>query len=343
VHVSSPDGLQPPGENLPFQTQNGGGDIDGVEASSGRQCHRYNQAPTSTNAADAQVVQAPTSTNAADAQVVQAPTSTNATDAQVAAPVANETANPSEDEDGEEDGKAPFVLLLVIPALALLGGLLCFIAQKKDVPKQPAEGSEGAEAAKKLADDDAAAAAQAAAPAAAPVPVDVDVFTPLEDKIGRMTHKEFENLLSQLMNELPRTHSLAFHFTDEDSLKFILAPTSVGIRASALGQLGGGLSVCSKSPPELGWEPFCGGDFREQVGKALWGTKWEEVSVGGPHEKKLDVLLVLQVVTENLLDETRILPERPDVTILPRLVLVPKGKDFYFPREYILRVYHLNQ
>ena len=36
-------------------------------------------------------------------------------------------------------------------------------------------------------------------------------------------------------------------------------------------------------------EPYCGGKFRENVGKALWGQKWDRVLDGGPDADKIEV------------------------------------------------------
>ena len=38
-----------------------------------------------------------------------------------------------------------------------------------------------------------------------------------------------------------------------------------------------------------GREPYCGGKFRENVGKALWGRKWDRVLDGGPDADKVEV------------------------------------------------------
>lgn len=88
-----------------------------------------------------------------------------------------------------------------------------------------------------------------------------------------------------------------------------------GIRSSVEGQLGGGVSVCVSSLDSFGWDAFRPPMFRENVGRALWGTKWREVILGGPHANKLDVVLVVRVPT--LKDETQFVPGRPEVYIIP--------------------------
>ena len=65
------------------------------------------------------------------------------------------------------------------------------------------------------------------------------------------------------------------HFASHATYELIVS--GVGLRASDQGQLGGGLSVCKSSPHKLGWEQWGGGRWREGVGKALWGSKWQDV------------------------------------------------------------------
>jgi ankyrin repeat protein len=68
---------------------------------------------------------------------------------------------------------------------------------------------------------------------------------------------------------LPKSFDIAIHFTDLGSNNLIL--NTKGIRASVVGQLGGGVSVCLRSLVGFEW----GQDwdkFTEAVGKALWGV-----------------------------------------------------------------------
>ena len=66
-----------------------------------------------------------------------------------------------------------------------------------------------------------------------------------------------------------------YHYTDLDSAKLVV--DSIGLRASNVGQLGGGVSICLTSPVEMGWCKYGEGSFPEAVGNALWGSKqlWE--------------------------------------------------------------------
>ena len=50
-------------------------------------------------------------------------------------------------------------------------------------------------------------------------------------------------------------------------------------------------------------EPYCGGKFRENVGKALWGQKWDRVLDGGPDADKIEVTNSIPIrVTSRLID-----------------------------------------
>ena len=62
--------------------------------------------------------------------------------------------------------------------------------------------------------------------------------------------------------------ALQLHFTDIKSCRLIL--NSMGIRASTVGQLGGGVSVCLQSLVGFDWGQSWV-DFSMTVGKALWG------------------------------------------------------------------------
>ena len=96
-------------------------------------------------------------------------------------------------------------------------------------------------------------------------------------------------------NTISKSEELVFHFTSRESAELIIAKGSNGLRASQVrtpfplsreltsgqgliawqaGQLGGGLSVCIKTPHDLGWEQWGADPWREKVGRALWGEKW---------------------------------------------------------------------
>lgn len=88
---------------------------------------------------------------------------------------------------------------------------------------------------------------------------------------------QMEQLEATVAKLLPKSCEIALHFTDFACSKLILNPPATspgkGIRLSAEGQLGGGVSVCLRSLSDFGWGggwvEFCLG-----VGKALWGSKW---------------------------------------------------------------------
>lgn len=117
------------------------------------------------------------------------------------------------------------------------------------------------------------------------------------DKViaSHLTAGEMRDTLAEMEAQLPKSHALGYHFTDLDSVKLVLG--SIGIRASTVGQLGGGVSICLTSPVELGWCEYAGGSFTEAVGAALWGSKWYEVMAGKPwpdlQQRKLEAVFVL--------------------------------------------------
>eukprot|EP01047_Picozoa_sp_COSAG01_P018602 COSAG01_NODE_1011_length_12147_cov_12.737384_9_plen_456_part_00 len=83
--------------------------------------------------------------------------------------------------------------------------------------------------------------------------------------LGREHMKQLEATIEELQ---AKYFDIALHFTDFASCSLILR--SKGIRASVVGQLGGGVSVCLRSLVDFEW----GQDwdkFAETVGKALWG------------------------------------------------------------------------
>eukprot|EP01043_Picozoa_sp_COSAG02_P001349 COSAG02_NODE_28_length_51367_cov_70.053932_37_plen_137_part_00 len=97
----------------------------------------------------------------------------------------------------------------------------------------------------------------------------------------------------------------------------LILNSSQGIRASNVGQLGGGVSICLASPVELGWGTK---DFPQRVGKELWGSKWFEVmpkpkpdgaaADWGKFANKLEAVFVVQVPSELNRDQSRIVPVR---------------------------------
>jgi hypothetical protein len=158
-----------------------------------------------------------------------------------------------------------------------------------------------------------------------------------------------------------------YHYTDLDSAKLVV--DSIGLRASNVGQLGGGVSICLTSPVEMGWCKYGEGSFPEAVGKALWGSKWYEVMPGEPWpdlqqqissgrvkgswpaardhwgswKKKLEAVFVVKIPSKENRDTRRLVPGRDDVFIVPKSDCVPddKGECAYLPNEQIIRCFIL--
>eukprot|EP01043_Picozoa_sp_COSAG02_P051076 COSAG02_NODE_5331_length_4431_cov_4.370729_3_plen_598_part_00 len=146
-----------------------------------------------------------------------------------------------------------------------------------------------------------------------------------KELVSHLSARQMGDLLAALEQDLPTSQQLGFHFTDLDSARLIL--TSLGIRASTVGQLGGGVSVCLASPAHMGWERLGGEAFAKTCGEELWGSKWHEVmpepAPPGAHpdwgkwSKKLEVVLVLRVPSRENMDAKRLLPGRDLVYIAP--------------------------
>ena len=131
-----------------------------------------------------------------------------------------------------------------------------------------------------------------------------------------------EKNLTALNNSIARDHELAYHFTNNETANLIL---SSGLRASTVGQLNGGVSVCKQPPHEMGWEQWGGGEWRETLGKKLWGEKWREVLPGGPHADKLEMVIVVKVMSMVFNDDTR-----EDILIIPESVLESRDGFHYY-------------
>jgi hypothetical protein len=146
-----------------------------------------------------------------------------------------------------------------------------------------------------------------------------------KELVAHFSSQQMGDLLSALEQGLPTSKQLGYHFTDLDSARLIL--TSLGIRASTVGQLGGGVSICLASPERLGWERLGGEGFAKACGKELWGSKWHEVMPGptpqganpdwGKWSKKLEVVLVLRIPSRENINPKRLLPGRDLVYIVP--------------------------
>eukprot|EP01047_Picozoa_sp_COSAG01_P024900 COSAG01_NODE_1554_length_9930_cov_19.371478_2_plen_1346_part_00 len=121
------------------------------------------------------------------------------------------------------------------------------------------------------------------------------------------TFAQMQSLLSDMYSRLPKSLDIALHFTSLETARNACLG-SPGLRASRVGQLGGGLSVSLLLLDELGWVKggACGGcitktptgedanfHFAMVVAGRLWGTKWFEV-MPGPlppdlHQRKIEL------------------------------------------------------
>ena len=147
------------------------------------------------------------------------------------------------------------------------------------------------------------------------------------------------------------TQVLCCHFTSALGVWYILADDSLGLRASDVGQLGGGLSVCTKGPHELGWEQYGRGSFRATVGSELWGEKAADVLLGnsvleqpaGKDADKVEFVLIIKLKRIVAEDKTRQLPGRNAVLIIhpEDLVCGPDGRH-YLEKQHIVKVWRLH-
>eukprot|EP01047_Picozoa_sp_COSAG01_P041018 COSAG01_NODE_3491_length_6012_cov_3.665201_2_plen_1109_part_00 len=94
---------------------------------------------------------------------------------------------------------------------------------------------------------------------------------------------QMHSLLTDVRSQLPKSQDLALHFTDLNTARYACLGCP-GLRASSVGQLGGGLSVSLKLLDDFEWAKggsFGGEDanfqFAMKVAGRLWGTKWYEV------------------------------------------------------------------
>jgi hypothetical protein len=86
--------------------------------------------------------------------------------------------------------------------------------------------------------------------------------------VYHLGREQMAQLQAAVKNLLPNSFDIALHFTDFRSSNLILS--TKGIRASVVGQLGGGVSVCLRSLVDFDW----GQDWAEfclTIGQALWG------------------------------------------------------------------------
>jgi len=144
-----------------------------------------------------------------------------------------------------------------------------------------------------------------------------------------------------MLDDIPRRYGLAFHFTSKPNEMLITGASSLGLRASEVGQHAGGLSVSALQLSEFGWEPYCGGDFRQNVGRKLWGKKWQDVMPNGPHANKLQVAIAVKVPLDILNKEEHQLEGRAGVVIIPPMSLYASQRHHYLSKDNIVRVLYL--
>ena len=147
--------------------------------------------------------------------------------------------------------------------------------------------------------------------------------------VCHFTTEQMSAMLRDIEQQLPKSDAIAYHFTDLDAARVIL-DQSQGLRASTVGQLGGGVSVCLTSPNVLGWDKHGGEsmNFCQRVGDELWGSKAHEVLPGvppagahadyGKFHNKLEVLLLVRIPGAERRDSSRVVPGRDNVYIIDR-------------------------
>eukprot|EP01043_Picozoa_sp_COSAG02_P001689 COSAG02_NODE_36_length_48934_cov_144.851029_14_plen_968_part_00 len=181
--------------------------------------------------------------------------------------------------------------------------------------------------------------------------------------VTHLAAHELQALLEEEEAQLPKSQSFGLHFTDLDSARLIL--TSLGIRASTVGQLNGGVSICLESMAGLGWSRHGGRDFAKSVGEKLWGSKWYEVMGGEPwpdleqqiasgrvkgswpaarddwgsYAKKLEVVFVVRIPSDRAWD--RFVPGRKDVYILSPQDCVDQGDFYFYTNDHIAHCFIL--
>eukprot|EP01047_Picozoa_sp_COSAG01_P052790 COSAG01_NODE_5588_length_4161_cov_133.480059_2_plen_344_part_00 len=121
----------------------------------------------------------------------------------------------------------------------------------------------------------------------------------LPENVSRFTAKEMEMNWDAQVRLTSRASVVCCHFTTISCAEMIIAPLSLGFRASDVGQGGGGFSVVYKKDAcpltELRWDQYQGGEFRRKTGEELWGEKAELVMPGKQDADKLDVCFLIAV------------------------------------------------
>eukprot|EP01045_Picozoa_sp_COSAG04_P022422 COSAG04_NODE_2533_length_3968_cov_2.130783_1_plen_286_part_10 len=173
--------------------------------------------------------------------------------------------------------------------------------------------------------------------------------------VTHLDTEEMQQTLAEIEEQLPKSDALGYHFTDLDAARVIL-DESQGLRASSVGQLGGGVSICLASLTDMGWSKHGerSHEFSQRVGDELWGSKAYEVLPGSPpagahpnhgkYHNKLEVVLLVRIPSAANRDQARIVPGRDNVYIIPQSDCVPgHGGDTarYYSNQNIERCFVL--
>lgn len=151
-----------------------------------------------------------------------------------------------------------------------------------------------------------------------------------------LTFEEMQEMERQEAGELSKIEELVYHFFPPTLLPLIEAR---GLRASQVGQGGGGLSVSTHGPSKFAWSKEGGGDFRETVGRSLWGEKFKDVMRDGPAADKIDAIAFVKIPKQW---QCTGVPGRADIRIVPKeLLMVGHGGDFYLTPDRLKKVYFL--
>jgi len=172
------------------------------------------------------------------------------------------------------------------------------------------------------------------------------IHMPHCERVGYHSPAQLDAYIDAVHSRMGKHTLPAFHFTSKKNLDAILSITSPGLRATEVGPMGIGLSMCAARPTQLQWSPWCGGSFREFVGKALWGERWRRVLLGGEDADKLEVMLILEVPSLFSEEGSFRVAGRSHVAVIPhtrRILLEIGDGHYYFPRERITSVAFLNQ
>ena len=152
------------------------------------------------------------------------------------------------------------------------------------------------------------------------------------ESAARYTGGEWEKNLAALQAEhCAADEVIAGHFSSNDSAHLIVSEKSHGLRASTVGQLNGGVSLCKGLPHVMEWEQYARGGFRDAVGQALWGEKKGDVLLGGVDADKLDLFFVVKLKKAYFDDPTRQVDGRPMVRSVARERLAAPASSLSLP------------